>query len=159
MTDLYFAYGSNMCATQMTARCPSAVLQDIAVLPGRRLTFPRFSSRRRCGVAGFCPDPQSDVWGVVYRLSGKDLTVLDRIEGYDPQRPSNANRYNRITVEVRLGGHLGAALRCHTYDAVPEPGSFVPSADYKETMVRGARTNGLPRHYVERLLAVQALSA
>jgi gamma-glutamylcyclotransferase (GGCT)/AIG2-like uncharacterized protein YtfP len=159
MSALYFAYGSNMCSAQMTERCPSAKLQDIAVLPGHRLTFPRFSSRRRCGVAGFCPDPQSDVWGVVYRLSAEDLMVLDRIEGYDPQRQANANRYNRITVEVRLGGPLGAALRCHTYDAVPEPGSFIPSADYKETMVRGARTSSLPHHYLDMLLAVDTSSA
>ena len=37
MQALYFAYGSNLCASRLRGRVPSAVVVERARLPGRRL--------------------------------------------------------------------------------------------------------------------------
>ena len=47
LTQTYFAYGSNLDAAQMRARCPSAKLLGAAILDGYRLRLRR--AERRLG--------------------------------------------------------------------------------------------------------------
>lgn len=46
---LYFAYGSNMAASQLLDRCPSMRFVTIAELPNHSLAFTRWSTKRKCG--------------------------------------------------------------------------------------------------------------
>ena len=48
---LYFAYGSNMSSRRLTARgrAPSATRLTVGYVPGRRLTFDKFSTRDQSG--------------------------------------------------------------------------------------------------------------
>ncbi len=148
---LYFAYGSNMSRSQMRERCPEHECLGMAVLPDHALCFPRSSPVRLCGVAGLAEQPGSQVWGVVYRLSERDLHALDKREGYDPARPAHVNRYDRRTVRVLMDG---ATLECLTYFARSEAGQHVPSTDYLRTIIVGAEENGLPTTYVQGLRAI-----
>lgn len=55
----YFAYGSNIVASQMASRCPHASVVGVACLQG--YTF-RINSR---GVATVIPDETHQVYGIV----------------------------------------------------------------------------------------------
>jgi gamma-glutamylcyclotransferase (GGCT)/AIG2-like uncharacterized protein YtfP len=123
-------------------------------LPDHALCFPRSSPVRHCGVAGLASRPGAEVWGVVYRLSAKDLSALDRREGYDPERRADINRYNRQAVRVLMNGE---PLDCVTYFARPEPGDHVPSAEYLRTIIEGAEENGLPPDYISMLKTLSTI--
>ncbi len=151
---LYFAYGSNMWREQMRERCPDHECLGVAVLKDHALCFPRSSPIRLCGVAGIAASHGAEVWGVVYRLSERDLAVLDKREGYDPARSAQENRYNRQSVRVVMNGK---ELDCLTYIARPEPGTHIPSTHYMTAIVTGAEENGLPAAYVATLRTISTL--
>ncbi len=61
--------------------------------------------------------------------------------------------YRRVTVEVTTPA--GDRVRCRSYQVVtPDPRTPPPSKAFKDTLVRGARTVGLPASYVARLAAL-----
>lgn len=79
---IVLAYGSNLDQHQMAFRCPSAVLESRASLPGYRLVFAGHSSFWGGGVASLVRDRDAQVEGVLYRMSEGDLERLDLFEGH-----------------------------------------------------------------------------
>jgi uncharacterized protein len=75
MTKRYFAYGSNLCATQMANRCPAAREGELVALHGWRFII------NRRGVATLVPDASERVWGLVWSLTSACERALDRYEG------------------------------------------------------------------------------
>ena len=61
LTQTYFAYGSNLDAAQMRARCPSAKLLGAAILDGYRLGFAGQSAAWGGGVATVVRDGDENV--------------------------------------------------------------------------------------------------
>lgn len=155
--QLYFAYGSNLSRTQMADRCPSAVFVARALLPDHVLTFPRWSARRKCGVGGIAARTGGKVWGVVYRIAARDIVSLDASEGYDSNHPPHENNYIRAAVEIMREGRPDDLLTVLTYFAVAMPGKHIPSADYRDTIIRGAREHDLPSDYIAGLEVIQIL--
>jgi hypothetical protein len=153
----YFAYGSNLCTAQMAERCPSGQIVARAMLADHALVFPRRSERRSCGVAGIASCPGRVVWGAVYRLTADDIARLDRSEGHVPARDPAANAYNKRAVAVLRDGVGDDIIRAFTYIAVPMPGRHIPSAEYREAMIRGAREHRLPPEYTAALKAIEIL--
>ena len=84
---LYFAYGSNLCVQQMARRCPDAVGARHAFLHGHDWLI------NERGVATIAPFTGSEVHGVVWEVSERDLAALDSAEGV-PVR----YRRDRLTV-------------------------------------------------------------
>jgi len=147
----YFAYGSNLDFDQMRERCAAAKFLCRARLTDYRLAFPRKSVKRRCGVAGIVSLPGQVVWGVLYDLPDSDLSRLDAKEGYNASRPRAENAYTREQVVVDQEGNRGAQLPVQTYIAVPQPNPPLPSQDYMQLIIRGARFWNLPREYITSL--------
>ncbi|WP_268885397.1 gamma-glutamylcyclotransferase family protein [Agrobacterium vitis] len=145
---LYFAYGSNMDATQMKARCPDARVVGLASLNGHVLCFPRRSKTRGCGVSSILAKDGCETWGVIYELSDADLVALDRNEGYRQDRDPSNNAYNRITVSVKLDGKR---IDAETYVASRQEGVHPPNAGYLAHIRDGAAHHGLPAAYLEYL--------
>ena len=144
MMTLIFCYGSNLDDAQMLVRCPGRAKVGNAVLRGHRLTFPRISPRRGCGVSSVEPAEGHEVWGVVHRLDEADLASLDGFEGFEPGGPSDLNRYVRMTVVVEIDG---VATDVETYIAVPTADPPAPNAGYLGQIRDGARLHGLPEAY------------
>src|SRR6201999_2490456 len=71
----YFAYGSNLCVSQMALRCPDAVDPRPAVLSDHDWLI------NQRGVATVEPFTGNQVHGVVWQLSDHDLATLDSAEG------------------------------------------------------------------------------
>jgi len=145
---LYFAYGSNMDSEQIKARCPDAELVGIGVLAEHALCFPRRSNKRNCGVSSVAPVAGRDTWGVVFRLTPKDLAALDASEGFRSDRDASLNSYNRVPLVVRVDD---APTEMITYVAVNQDAPPLPNAAYLKHIREGARHHGLPVAYLEYL--------
>jgi hypothetical protein len=71
---LHFAYGSNMSRSHMAVRCPQARALGTAVLAGWRFGI------GPDGYASIIQERGSNVYGVLWRLSPRDLAALNAYE-------------------------------------------------------------------------------
>ena len=131
MTDLYFAYGSNM----NTERVAERGLEVVDALSGRlhdfRLAFDK-ASRRQAGVghASIHRAPGQVVEGVLYRLTGAaEILKMDRFES----APVN---YGRDVVAVQTATGTAWAWTYFANAAVLKPG-LKPSEEYLEHLLAG----------------------
>ena len=84
LTQTYFAYGSNLDAAQMRARCPSAKLLGAAILDGYRLGFAGQSAHVCVKDAAEQSLPTEAYFGVLwqgYRKHGFDELALAMAHG------------------------------------------------------------------------------
>lgn len=150
LSELVFAYGSNMDPAQVKERCPESDLAwFIAEARGWRLHFPRKSERRKGGVGSIVKCDGASVWGVVFTVSERDLPLLDKYEGV----PSGKYRRDFIEVINLYNNHL----TIWTYFAVPgtPEREFEPHPDYITLYIRGAEYFGLPVSYIEGLKRIR----
>ena len=151
LTQTYFAYGSNLDAAQMRARCPSAKLLGAAILDGYRLGFAGQSAAWGGGVATVVRDGEGRVPGLLWALSDEDLERLDRFEGATEHRAKrgaqggSADRkaggvaYERRRLLVTVAD--GARRRAHVYvkDAAQQS---LPTEAYFGVLWRAYRKHG-----------------
>lgn len=130
----YFAYGSNLCVRQMAQRCPDATDPRRATLADHDWLI------NERGVATVEPFTGSEVHGVVWQLSDRDLATLDSAEGVPV-------RYRRDRLTVRTDE--GPAPAWVYIDHRAEPGP--PRPGYLERILDGARHHGLPHRWIEFL--------
>jgi gamma-glutamylcyclotransferase len=151
-----FAYGSSMDINQTRERCGNFKLKAecIARLKDHSLAFTRWSGspNRKCGVADAVPNPGKEVWGVVFELNASELKRLDESEGYDPNRARELNAYVREERDVY--DQNDRALKVQVYFVVKK-GTYLPNANYKNLILRGARYHHLPSSYIAELEKVQ----
>ncbi|KAL5044998.1 hypothetical protein BDW71DRAFT_185277 [Aspergillus fruticulosus] len=90
----YFAFGSNMVLTQMAGRCPGSKVFAKGILPGYRWHI------NERGVANIVATPPHDgssvVQGILFTLSPKDISALDKYEGVAK------GYYDRILLRVKV---------------------------------------------------------
>lgn len=146
----YFAYGSNMAIERLRPRVPSAELRGVAVLLAHELKFHKRSKRdgsAKCDV--FYTGKEDDkVFGALYVVAEEDVAKLDRFEGL-------GQGYNRRSVTVVTID--GLTFRAQTYVATDVDPTLQPFDWYKEHVLRGARSIGLPAEYVTRIERVVAM--
>lgn len=128
----YFAYGSNMDYVQMLSRCPSAIPVSSLVLHG----WDFFINQR--GVASIEPNQDSMVYGVVYKLSGRDLCKLDYFEG-----APYVYRRERFFID-------GLSSPIMVY-IDPNPVRGAPKPGYLERIVVATISLNFPDEYVSRI--------
>jgi len=134
---LHFAYGSNMRREPMLRRCPGA--QPLG--PGRLDNWRFVITQDR--YASVVPMAGSVVHGVVWRLTQRDVAVLEAYEDLD------SGLYRARTLTVRQGGLLRRALVYigrSTSAGRPLPG-------YQEDVIAAAREWGFAADYVAELAA------
>jgi phage replication-related protein YjqB (UPF0714/DUF867 family) len=133
-THAYFAYGSNLSAVQMAARCPDATDPQPAMLADHDWLI------NERGVATVEPFDGSHVHGVVWRVSDRDLATLDSAEGV-PVR----YRRDRMIVHTEDGpAHAWVYIDHRVEPGAPRPG-------YLERIIDGAMHHGLPHRWLEFL--------
>lgn len=146
MSQLYFAFGSNMLTARITARCPSAAPRGAACLHGHVLRFHKRSKDGSGKANALHTGQELDlVWGVLIELTAVDLAALDRAEGKCYQR-----------VELRVLRENGEAAVAWVYVADPDSidDRLKPTAGYLQLVVDGAKEHGLPAEYVRQLEGV-----
>ena len=145
----YFAYGANMHDSAFRERRGMRPLEwRPARLPGYRLRFNlEGRPRGKAAPANVSADPQAEVWGVAYSITGAGLARLDASEGV-PGR-----RYRHLWIEVQDLDR--ARLPAVTYVAAGKPVDGRPSLRYLTLLREGARAHGLPDDYLRILDGVR----
>ena len=126
-------------------RAPRSRALGPARLPGYRLAFTRYSTGFRGGVVDTVPDPESEVWGVLYVMADSDLRSLDEYEGVPVQY-----RRERATVTDAEGRQREAFLYLAN-----RTGQFTPRKEYLDILLRGARAHGLPEEWARHLESIK----
>ncbi|XP_061752689.1 gamma-glutamylcyclotransferase a [Nerophis ophidion] len=148
-TFMYFAFGSNLLKERLQGANPSATFCTTARLKDYKLEFGVCETIVRNiwhgGVATIRHCPGSEVWGVVWSLSNRNKDTLDEQEGvsrgvYSPLE---------VWVESGHGDTLCRTYQLNNFQACP------PSPPYKQVVCWGARQQGLPVEYRERLQALE----
>ena len=142
VTELYFAFGSNMLTARVRDRCPSATPAGIALLHGHTLRFHKRSKDGSGKANALRTGNQFDlVRGVLFELTTADLTALDRHE----------KGYERL--ELSVVRQDGADVKAWIYVASPDAidDQLKPTADYLQLVVDGAKEHGLPAEYVKAI--------
>jgi len=137
----YFAYGSNMDERQMQSRCPESALVGIAILDGYRLGFTRYSKNRNGGVADIVSEQNQSVWGLIYKVTAKDMETLDAMEG-------RGKAYERMAATVRFLD--GRTVEAETYYVINKQPYIKPSEEYLALLLNAAKKHKFPAEYVER---------
>jgi cation transport regulator ChaC len=145
----YFAFGANMHDSAFRGRRGMRPLEWRAGrVKGYRLRFNlEGRPKGRAAPANLCTDPQAEVWGVLYRITRRDLVRLDSTEGV-PGR-----RYRHLWVEVEDGA--GNPVRAVTYIADGNAVDGNPSRRYITLLRDGARAHGLPEDWIRFLEGVK----
>ena len=145
----YFAYGANMHDGAFRERRRMRPLEWRA---GRVAEYRlRFNlegrPRGKAAPANICPDKGAEVWGVLYRITRRDLVRLNATEGIPGWR------YRPVWLEARdlTGNPLGAVS--FIADGNEEDGN--PSLRYLTLLREGARAHGLPQHWIAFLDSVE----
>jgi len=141
----YFAYGANMHDSAFRERrgmCP------LEWRPGRikgyRLRFNlEGRPKGKAAPANIEAAPEGEVWGVLYRITRRDLLRLDSTEGV-PGR-----RYSSLWLDAN--DIDGNPLKAVTYIARGKDSDGNPSLRYITLLREGARAHGLPDHWIRFL--------
>ncbi|MFO1124636.1 MAG: gamma-glutamylcyclotransferase family protein [Methylocystis sp.] len=133
---LYFAYGSNMDAAAMAARCPRSRLIGRGRLAGFRTIL------MQSGFVSVAPDRRMCVHGVLWDVALGDVAALDRYE--DVAHGLYAKK-NLLILREPAG-----SVRALTYvGARPDLGAA--SRSYFDAVVAAARAQALPAGYIDYL--------
>ena len=130
----YFAYGTNLNKKQMLERCPQSKTKFIATLHNYKLIFVGWSRQWRGGVASLKSVRGERVLGAIYELTDRDLSRLDKFEGY----PRDYNRIN-----VRVNDEFGEPVDAMTYIKAGQVEETKPSKEYLSIVQQGYRDWGL----------------
>ena len=138
----YFAYGANM---HDSAFLEWRGMRPLEWRPGRvrgyRLQFNlEGRPKGKAAPANVSADPQAEVWGVLYKITRRDLVRLDATEGVPWWR------YRQLWLEAEDAS--GNALRAATYIAHGREDDGNPSLRYITLLREGARAHDLPEHYI-----------
>ena len=141
----YFAFGANMHDSAFRVR---RRMRPLEWRPGRirdyRLRFNlEGRPKGKAAPANVEPSPGAEVWGVLYKITRRDLIWLDSTEGV----PGPRYRQIRIEAEDREGNHMP----CVTYIAEGKETDGNPSLRYITLLREGARAHDLPEHWVRFL--------
>jgi gamma-glutamylcyclotransferase (GGCT)/AIG2-like uncharacterized protein YtfP len=142
----YFAYGSNICSSQMRERCPNAKKIGVGVLYGWELDFAVNAPHLRGNVAGIYRSPSKYVWGIVYVISKQDKEALDKTEqgGYYP-----------VEVSIKMQDSQQHLNKVFVYiPEKPRNSAVKPDAQYLEVVLEGANEHGI-RELIDMLESVK----
>jgi cation transport regulator ChaC len=144
----YFAYGSNMHQETFVERRRIRPLESrVGRIVGYRLRFNlEGRPRGKAAPANICLDSDEEVWGVLYKITRRDLLRLDATEGV-PGR-------GYLPTWLVAVDKDGNALTAIAYVATGKESDGRPSHRYISLLREGARRHGLPDDWVQFLDSV-----
>ena len=151
---LYFAYGSNLLAERLAARCPGAKPVGLATVAGRRLAFQAKSFDGSGKATLLDGDEGSIVHGRLYEVPVGERDALDRAEGADRDPPIYV-RHDDLVVTSADGVEIRDVS---VYLAREETPPLEPWDWYRALIVAGGMQAGLPAEVVAALAVTPALA-
>jgi gamma-glutamylcyclotransferase len=133
---IYFAYGSNMRSARLLRRIGTARALGPVHISDWRLTYNK-PGLDGSGKANLVAEAGAKSWGVAYEIATRSWEQLDSFE-LDYQR-----------AHFRLEQSDGSNLEAQAYLFLREEARvLVPSRDYLDHLLVGAREHGLPSDYI-----------
>ena len=144
----YFAYGANMHDSAFRVRRGIQPLEyRTGHVKGYQLRFNlEGRPQGKAAPANLCSDRDAEVWGVLYRITRRDLMRLDSTEGVP------GGGYRHVVVEAEDDD--GRQLQAVTYMAHGKEVDGKPSLRYITLLRDGARAHRLPEYYIRFLESV-----
>ena len=144
----YFAYGANMHDSAFVQRRGMRPVEWRAGrITGYRLRFNLDGRPKgKAAPANISLEAEGEVWGVLYRISRRELVRLNASEGV----PGRRYRPVWLTAQDSRANPLYAVA--YLADGNEEDGN--PSLRYITLLREGAHAHGLPDHWIEFLAAV-----
>jgi cation transport regulator ChaC len=146
----YFAYGSNMDEKRLRERIGEFERGKIAYLKGYHLVFDKCADSPKVGYANIISDKEKEVIGVLYKLTDKQLLILDDYEGV------LSNQYKRDSVNVR--DEKKQSIKAITYIATDCGSVLKPYRWYLDYLIRGAKQHNFPEEYQKMLQDLETVS-
>ena len=146
---IYFSYGSNMSFKRLNARISNITRLGVAMLSHHDLRFHKASEKdgsAKCDIFE-TSDPEHLVIGVVYEIDPLEKPILDKYEGL-------GCGYEIKQVSVEMDGDL---INAFAYYATHINQDLKPLHWYKEHVLRGARENELPDHYIRQIESIHSI--
>ncbi len=145
----YFAYGSNMHeGTFVHRRGIRPLERRVGRVGGYRLRFNlQGRPKGKAAPANISPDKEHEVWGVLYKITRRELLRLDSTEGV----PGRGYRPTWINANDKDGNPVPAIA----YVAKGMDSDSHPSHRYISLLREGAKFHGLPEHWVQLLDSVK----
>ena len=152
-SDLYFAFGSNLCAERLQKSVPHLKRPEsfygLGKVDGWGLHFARFSKNWQGASATMRPtNDNSVVWGALWRVTGEDMQALDIQEGV----PRGIYRRVRSPEDIAIFDSEGNPVSCFTYLMNEKFEAGPPSPHYLHVIKSGAQQLNLPKFYQDELL-------
>ena len=101
----------------------------------------------RAAPANIAADPDAEVWGVLYRITKRELVRLNASEGIPGWR------YRPIEIQAEDNDGIAMAVVAYIAEGNVEDGD--PSLRYIKLLREGAREHGLPDHWLAHLDGVR----
>jgi gamma-glutamylcyclotransferase (GGCT)/AIG2-like uncharacterized protein YtfP len=140
-----FAFGANLNLERFTKYAMNVEHVGVAKLPGYRFTFGLPCEYLGKGYGDITPDPQSEVWGLLFKIDPLSLFLLDIMEW------KIMGQYRRIEVDVET--REGMKVRACAYQArCPREGLVAP-VGYQKAIVASAKRLGFPESYIAQIEA------
>jgi gamma-glutamylcyclotransferase (GGCT)/AIG2-like uncharacterized protein YtfP len=131
----YFAYGSNMDRAHMARLCPQAEALGVASIDHHRFFI------AHGGYGSIARKRGAKVYGVLWRISARDLLALDRYEEIGD------GLYQHAVLPVHFDDKLLRGLVYVANDARPAR----PRPEYRNLVLAAARDWTLPQVYLAEL--------
>jgi len=141
----YFAYGANLHDGVFQSRRKMRPTEwRVGRIKGYRLRFNlEGRPKGKAAPANISQDPDTEVWGVLYLITRRDMVWLNATEGV----PGWA--YKPAWLEAK--DESGTAIPVFTYIADGQKNDGNPSKRYITLLRDGARAHGLPAHWLRHL--------
>ncbi len=150
----YFAYGFNLNLTEMRKKCPEAKVVGIGYVKGYRLAFFEHAVVWDSAMETLFPDPAAEVWGVLYELDQFEWETLDCFED---ARMDGTGAYFHYPVTVTGVSHK--LTTANVYLKARWGADGLPSTEYMQVILAGARQQGLPEEYIKQLQSLKTKPA
>jgi hypothetical protein len=142
----YFGYGTLLGLTQMRKNYPSAEPLGLAFYDQHELGFWRYADASDGGCT-IVYNPDSILFGVLYRLSKTDMAKLLAVGGLAEWYEARELDVTRVT---------GGRVRAITLRVEGNRGPWVPPTAYASLVTNGAVESNLPAEYRAKLDAIVA---
>ena len=154
MSELYFAYGSNMPKRRLENRIGHVHKLGIAELEGYKLICNKISIDGSSKFNIQKTENLSDkVFGVLYKIEDSQLDPLDAAEG-----AKSGGGYRQETVEINYNEECKRAITyiCTESKKICDPTKVHPYDWYVYHAVIGACEAGLPYDYIKKNILIDA---
>lgn len=149
-----FVYGSDMHENQIRSICSKPSVVAVARLADHRMAFHGHTPLWDGALETVVPSPGREVWGVVHELGPRDA---QRLDAWHDARLDGSGPFFHWPAEV-TDAH-GATHKVLLYKKDIQGPATLPSREYLEYILEGARRRGLPPAYVAELEAMESRPA